>query len=206
MFRISKDEELTLELLQEFLTEHKNEVEDKYSKLKAAYESDHEILHYPKKPKYKPDNRIVVNFPKYITDTTNGFFLGNPIKTTADDKAVAEYVEYLNQYNDQDDNNYELSKIMSNFGKGYEMYFTDEEAELCITYLDPIEAFMIFDDSILERPLYFVRRYTDRKGNEYGSVSNSFGVRYFKATGGLDWIDDWQPHYFPGSDRFRLRW
>lgn len=198
MFRISKDEELTLELLQEFLIEHKNEVEEKYSKLKAAYESDHEILHYPKKPKYKPDNRIVVNFPKYITDTTNGFFLGNPIKTTADDKAVAKYVEYLNQYNDQDDNNYELSKIMSNFGKGYEMYFTDEEAELCITYLDPIEAFMIFDDSILERPLYFVRRYTDRKGNEYGSVSNSFGVRYFKATGGLDWLDDWQPHYFPG--------
>ena len=198
MFRISKDEELTLELLQEFLTEHQNEVENKYSKLKAAYESDHEILHYPKKPKYKPDNRIVVNFPKYITDTTNGFFLGNPIKTTADDAAVAEYVEYLNQYNDQDDNNYELSKIMSNFGKGYEMYFTDEEAELCITYLDPIEAFMIFDDSILERPLYFVRRYTDRKGNEYGSVSNSFGVRYFKATGGLDWLDDWQPHYFPG--------
>jgi SPP1 family phage portal protein len=199
MFRISKDEELTLELLQEFLTEHKNEVADKYSKLKAAYESDHEILHYPKKAKHKPDNRIVVNFPKYIVDTMNGFFLGNPIKTVADEANVAEYVEYLNQYNDQDDNNSELSKICSIFGKGYEMYFTDEEAELCITYLDPTEAFMIFDDSILERPLYFVRRYTDRKGDEFGSVSNGFGVRYFKETGGLKWLDEnWQPHYFPG--------
>ena len=199
MFRISKDEELTLELLQEFLTEHKNEVADKYSKLKAAYESDHEILHYPKKAKHKPDNRIVVNFPKYIVDTMNGFFLGNPIKTVADEASVAEYVEYLNQYNDQDDNNSELSKICSIFGKGYEMYFTDEEAELCITYIDPTEAFMIFDDSILERPLYFVRRYTDRKGDEYGSISNSSGVRYFKETGGLKWLDeDWQPHYFPG--------
>lgn len=199
MFRISKDEEMTLELLQEFLIEHQNEVDTRYKKLKAAYESDHEILHYPKKAKHKPDNRIVVNFPKYIVDTMNGFFLGNPIKTVAAEESVAEYVEYLNQYNDQDDNNSELSKICSIFGKGYEMYFTDEEAELCVIYLNPIEAFMIFDDSILERPLYFVRRYTDRKGNEYGSISNSFGVRYFKATGGLKWLDeDWQQHYFPG--------
>ena len=199
MFRIPKDTELTLELLQEFLTEHQNEIDTRYKNLKAAYESDHEILHYPKKPKHKPDNRIVVNFPKYIVDTMNGFFLGNPIKTVADEESVAEYVEYLNQYNDQDDNNSELSKICSIFGKGYEMYFTDEEAELCITYLTPIEAFMIFDDSILKRPLYFVRRYTDREGDEWGSISSSFGVRYFKITGALKWLDDnWQPHYFPG--------
>ena len=199
MFRLSKDTELTLDLLQEFLDEHKREVEDRYKPLQNAYLSDHEILHERAKPKYKPDNRIVVNFPKYIVDTTNGFFIGNPIKIVAEDKKVAEYVEYLDQYNDQDDNNAELSKICSIFGKGYELYFTDEEAELCITYLTPMEAFMIFDDSILERTLYFVRRYTDRESNEYGSISNGIGVRYFKVTGGLKWLDeDWQPHHFPG--------
>lgn len=197
MFRISKDTEMTEELLQEFLDEHKNEVDSRYSKLKAAYESDHDILHANKKPDYKPDNRIVVNFPKYIVDTTNGFFIGNAIKTTADEDTVEEYVNYLDSYNDQDDNNYELSKICSIYGKGFEMYYTDEEAELCITYLDPIEAFMIYDDSIVERPLYFVRRYTDRNNDEWGSISNSFGVRYFKVTGGVKWLDeDWAEHYF----------
>ena len=198
MFRISKDTELTLPLLQEFLDEHSREVNDRFKKLLDAYMSDHDILHEQKKPNYKPDNRVVVNFPKYIVDTMNGFFIGNPIKTVADDDKVAEYVEYLDQYNDQDDNNAELSKLCSNFGKAYEMYFTDEEAELCITYLSPMEAFMIFDDSILERPLYFVRRYKDRENNEYGSISNKYGVRYFKVTGGLKWTDeDWQPHFFP---------
>jgi len=199
MFRISKDTELTLPLLQEFLTEHQREVDNRFKKLLDAYTSDHDILHQAAKPKYKPDNRIVVNFPKYIVDTMNGFFIGNPIKTVADDEKVAEFVEYVDQYNDQDDNNAELSKICSIYGSGFEMYFTDEEAELGITYLSPVEAFMIYDDSIIERPLYFVRRYTDRNGDEFGSISNSFGVRYFKVTGGLKWTDeDWTEHHFPG--------
>lgn len=198
MFRLPKDTEMTLSLLQEFLDKHQREVNGRYKKLKDAYESDHEILHEPAKPAYKPDNRIVVNFPKYIVDTMNGFFIGNPIKIVADEEAVSDFVEYIDQYNDQDDNNAELSKICSIYGHGFEMYYTDEDSELCITYLSPIEAFMIYDESIIERPLFFVRRYTDRENIEYGSISDKYGVRNFKVTGGLKWLDDWQPHYFKG--------
>ena len=111
IYRLPKESTMTLLLLQEFLDKHMREVNDRYKKLKAAYESDHDILHQAVKPAYKPDNRIVVNFPKYITDTMNGFFIGNPIKTVADDKAVSDFVEFLEQYNDQDDNNAELSKM-----------------------------------------------------------------------------------------------
>lgn len=198
MFRLARDTEMTLTLLSEFLTEHDHEVKNRYEPLYEAYTSDHEILHDPAKPKYKPDNRVVVNFPKYIVDTMNGFFIGNPIKIIAEDEAVADYVEYLDRYNDQDDNNAELAKICSIYGKGHEMYYTDEESELCITYLDPKEAFMIFDESIIERPLFFVRRYVDREGFEYGSISDETSVRNFKVTGGLRWLDEWTPHYFPG--------
>lgn len=186
-------------LMMEFLDKHRNEVNNRYKKLYEAYTSDHEILHEAEKPAYKPDNRIVVNFPKYIVDTMNGFFIGNPIKVVADDEAVSAYVEYMDQYNDQDDNNAELSKICSIYGHGFEMYYTDEEAELCITYLSPQEAFMIYDESIIERPMYFVRRYTDRDGIERGSISNSYGVRNFQITGGFSWLDDdWMPHHFNG--------
>lgn len=199
MFRLPKDQELTLELLDKFLGLHRQEVTNRYSKLKDAYESNHDILSAPAKAANKPDNRIVVNFPKYITDTFNGFFIGNPIKTVADDKAVSDYVEYIDQYNDQDDNNAELSKICSNFGHGFEMYYADEDAELCITYLSPMEAFIIYDDSVVERPMYFVRHYNDWEGNEFGSVSNKYGVRHFQVTGGLKWLDeDWEQHFFDG--------
>lgn len=198
IFRLPKDTEMTLPLLQEFIDKHAHEVKNRFEKLKNAYESDHEILHMPAKPAYKPDNRIVVNFPKYIVDTFNGFFIGNPIKTVADDAAVADYVEYLDQYNDQDDNNAELAKLCDIYGNGYEMYYSDEVAELCITYLSPMEAFMIYDDSIIERPMFFIRRYTDNDNIEWGSISDKYGVRNFKVTGGLKWVDEWQPHHFSG--------
>lgn len=196
MFRLPRETEMTLPLLQEFLDKHKRQVDKRYEKLYDAYTSDHDILHQAAKPKYKPDNRIVVNFPKYIVDTMNGFFIGNPVKVVADDSKVAEFVEYLDQYNDQDDNNAELSKICSIYGRGFEMYFTDEEANLCITYLYPKEAFMIYDESIIERPMFFVRRYVDRDNTEWGSISDKNGVRNFKVTGGLQWVDEWQPHHF----------
>lgn len=198
MFRLPKDTEMTIVLLQEFLDKHRRDVDSRYKKLRAAYESDHDILHQPAKPAYKPDNRIVVNFPKYIVDTMNGFFLGNPIKIVADDETVSDFVEYLDQYNDQDDNNAELAKLCSIYGHGFELYYTDEKAELCITYLSPEEAFMIYDESIVERPMFFVRRYIDRENVEYGSISDGYGVRNFKVTGGLRWLDAWQPHYFNG--------
>ena len=196
MYRLPADTEMTLPILAEFLNKHRHEVKNRYQPLLDAYTSDHEILHREAKPQYKPDNRIVVNFPKYIVDTMNGFFLGNPIKVTSDDSKVAEYVEYLDRYNDQDDNNAELSKICDIFGKGYEVYFTDEEAEQCITYLNPIESFMIFDESIIERPLFFVRRYTDRDKVERGTISDRNYVREFKVTGGLQWTSEWEPHNF----------
>ena len=198
MFRISKDTEMTLPLLQELLEKHRQEVARRYKPLYDAYTSNHDILRQPAKPRYKPDNRIVVNFPKYIVDTMNGFFLGNPIKVVSDDDAVSNFVEYLDQYNDQDDNNAELSKLCSIFGHGFEMYYTDEDAELCITYLSPMEAFVVYDESIIERPLFFVRRYVDRQNNEYGSISDASGVRNFMVTGGLRWLDEWSPHYFDG--------
>ena len=195
MFKIPKDLVLTDDLLDEFLTKHRQEVTNIYEPLHKAYTSDHDILHQDKKPNYKPDNRIVANFPKYIVDTMNGFFIGNPIKIACDDDAVADWVDYLDQYNDQDDNNAELSKICSIYGHGYEMYYVNEDSELCITYLNPMEAFMIYDESIIERPLYFVRRYVDYEGNEWGSISDSENVRHFQYSSGIKWLDE-KPHYF----------
>lgn len=195
MIRLPKETELDLELLQELLKEHDGEVA-RYKKLRDAYESNHDILDAPAKPKYKPDNRIVVNFPKYITDTFEGFYIGNPIKIVAEEEAVAEYVEHLDKYNDQDDNNAELSKLGSLFGKGYELYFTDEEAEQCITYMSPEESFMVYDDSVVESPLFFVRRWYDRDNNEYGCAYNRSYCRYYQITGGARWLDEWKPHNY----------
>lgn len=158
------------------------------------------IFGLPPKPEYKPDKRIAVNFAKYITDTMNGFFIGIPIKVMCDeDKAVADYVEFLDQYNDQDDNNAELSKMCSIYGKAYEMYYVDDLGNIGITYLPPEEAFMIYDDSILERPRYFCRVYKDADDIVYVSVSDDTRVRYLSMEGGLHWLPgEEKSHGFEG--------
>lgn len=198
MFNLPSETEMSLELLSDFMSKHKELVQNRYKPLQDAYLSDYEIDHLKPKEPYKPDNRISVNFAKYIVDTMNGFFLGNPIKTTSEDEAVSEFVEYLEQYNDLDDANAELAKTCSIFGQSYEMYYTDEFSQLCTTYLSPMEAFMIHDDSVVERPLFFIRYYKDWKGIEHGSLSDSTQVRYFRKSAGYEWEGEWEPHFFDG--------
>lgn len=201
IFRIASDEVLTAELLAEFIQKNKTITHERYDKQWRAYKNKYDIFDFnlnPKKPEYKPDNRIAVNFTKYIVDTMNGFFIGIPIKAECDDTKVKEYVEMLDAYNMQDDGNFELSKYMSLFGRAYEMYYVDEQGKIGITYLKPTEAFMIYDDSVLCRPRYFVRYYIDAEKEEYGSVSDETTVRYFKITGGVKFYPDEKIHGFDG--------
>lgn len=198
IFRIPADTPMTAELLGEYIGKHKTEVAQRYQKLKDAYENRYDIYRMPKKADWKPDNRISVNFARYIVDTLTGFFIGIPVKTASEDSAVADYLELLDQYNDMDNVNSELSKICSIYGSGYEMYYTDADSQVCIAYLDPTEAFMIYDESILERPLYFVRYYRDWENVERGSWSDGTVVQHFVNRGAYQWDGEPEPHYFDG--------
>ncbi|WP_270396287.1 phage portal protein [Mediterraneibacter massiliensis] len=197
IYRLSDTEVLDSKTLGIFLERHDAEVAHRYKPIFDAYMTDYPIFHQKSKPDWKPDNRIAVNFAKYIVDTMNGFFIGVPIKITCDDPNVMKYIELLDQYNDQDDNNAELSKMCSIYGKGYEMYFVDDKGNIGITYVSPLEAFIIYDDSVLERPRYFVRTYIDSDNVLHGSVSDSEKVRYFVQRGQIIWEDE-KLHSFDG--------
>ena len=197
IYRIPYDTEMSKELLFKYINKHKEYV-SKYAKpLADAYENKYEIFKLPKKMDGKPDNRIAVNYAKYITDTFNGFFCGIPVKVDTEDKTVEEYIDYLNKTNDGDNLNAEVSKLADICGSSWEMYYNKEDGETGITYLSDLEAFMLVDDSILERPLYFVRYYKDADGNEYGSYSDSRVVKHFKYEGGeYRFYDDEHIHGF----------
>jgi len=198
MFRVPTGTVMTTELLGKYMAKHKREISERYQKLQDAYENKYEISRREKKADWKPDNRIPVNFAKYIVDTMNGFFIGIPIKTTSDDKEISEYLEFLDQYNDQDDSNAELSKICSIYGSGFEMYYVDGMGNIGITYLSPMDAFMIYDDSILERPMFFVRHYKDADNVEHGSWSDGRVVQHFINRGSYQWVDEEKIHGFDG--------
>lgn len=198
MFRLPKETEMTTALLDELIAKHRAEVATRLQGLHDAYLSKHEILQQKPKPKYKPDNRIVVNFPKYIVDTMDGFFIGNPIKVLTEDTAVGEFVEHIDQYNDVDDINAEESKLCSIFGRGYELYYVDENAELCIAHESPLNAFMVFDDSVKPQPLFFVRYWKDYNEDEWGTVYDRTYERPFKISGGTRYLNEDKAHQFDG--------
>lgn len=200
IYRLAAEKTLTDDKLMEFIRKHDAECAFRLQKLWDAYMTDYPIFHEKEKPAWKPDNRIAVNFAKYIVDTMNGFFLGNPIKISVDGEAedIKKYVEFLDQYNDQDDNNAELSKLCSIFGNGYEMYYVDPIGNVGITYLSPMDGFMIYDDSVLQRERYFVRLYIDDDQVLHGSVSDDETVRWFTIKGKLVWDEDEKKHGFEG--------
>lgn len=200
LFRMNSDADVTSEIVEKFLKKNLALTNSRYDKLGNAYKNDYEIFRLPPKPPHKPDNRIAVNFAKYITDTMNGFFMGIPVKITAEDERIQKAVDFFNAFNDVDDHNAELSKICSIYGRAYEMYFIDEDGNIGMQATAPDESFIIYDNSILNRTKAYVRYYKDTDDNLIkGSVSDNSVVRYFNFDGSrVRFVDDEKIHGFDG--------
>lgn len=200
LFRMNSDADVTSEIVEKFLKKNLTLTNSRYDKLGNAYKNDYEIFHLPPKPPHKPDNRIAVNFAKYITDTMNGFFMGIPVKITAEDERIQKAVDFFNAFNDVDDHNAELSKICSIYGRAYEMYFVDEDGNIGMQATAPDESFIIYDNSILNRTKAYVRYYKDTDDNLIkGSVSDNSVVRHFNFDGSrVRFVDEEKIHGFDG--------
>lgn len=188
IFRIADDEIMTPALLAEYIRQHELLVQLHYKYLDDAYQTDYAIFHQAKKKAYKPDNRLATNFAKYIVDTMNGFFCGIPIKVTSTDERINEFLQRYDRYNSMDDQNAEIAKTCDIFGSAYEMYYVDET----------MNAFIIYNESIIPQPRYFVRLYTDNHNIKRGSISDSETVRYFKNDGGIKFDEYEKMHGFDG--------
>ena len=49
--------------------------------------------------------------------------------------------------------------LISIYGPDCKMYYLDDDMQQCITYLSPLEAFIIYDDSIVRKAFIFIRYY-----------------------------------------------
>ena len=187
--------EFSTKLIQELIAEHKEYIEA-YKELKDFYTGNHAILKQKAKDKYKPDNRLVVNFAKYIVDTFNGYFIGNPVSMFHEDKTVNDYLAYIDGYNDQSDNNAELSKVCSIYGHGFELLFNDENSEIGITYMTPIDGFVIYDNTIQNKPLFACHYGLNDKEEEVGYFYTKETVYQFATVSGAYTIVEETPNVF----------
>lgn len=187
--------EFSTKLIQELIAEHKEYIEA-YNELKDFYTGNHAILKQKAKEKYKPDNRLVVNFAKYIVDTFNGYFIGNPVSLFHEDETVNDYLAYIDGYNDQSDNNAELSKICSIYGHGFELLFNDENSEIGITYMTPIDGFVVYDNTIQNKPLFACHYGLNDDDEEVGYFYTRDAVYQFATVSGAYTIVEETPNVF----------
>ena len=196
-------EKLTPALIDHLVTKHRLEAVPRIRHLRKYYEGQHAILKRTFKDASKPNNKIVNNFCRMITDVTQGYFMGEPITYTSDDEKFLMHLEDLYNVNTEENQNSLLAKDASIFGVGYELLYMNEDADICMTTLPPEEVLMIYNTKVDRKPIgairhYIVKDYLDPTNDvEYVEVyTETHIMKYFAYSGGTLIPDGIEEHYF----------
>ena len=170
----SADKPITLTLAEGYIRQHEERF-PRYIYLENLYKGFHDVYKQPEKPDWKPDNRLAVNFPRYITDTFLGFGYGVPVKKSHPDDTIAQAINDFERENEITDHEYELARKCCIYGHAFEYLYQDEEAKTKMTICTPMELFVVYDDTVKNRALFAVRygyhsTETDQPGQRYGEI------------------------------------
>lgn len=188
LFTMARDEEVTSEVLDKYIRLHQ-QVVGRYEYLFDMYLNRPEIFGAPPKAGFKPDNRLAVSFPKYMVDTLNGYFNGIPVKKTHDLNDFLEAISRFDNNNDMEDEESELFKMACIYGHSFEYLYQDEYAETKVIYVSPQDMFIVYDDSIEQKPLFAVH-YGQADMKTTGIVIEMDRMRDFSVEqGGLEFTE-----------------
>ena len=175
------DEEITMDFVNKYIRLHEERL-PRYRYLENLYKGFHNIFLQPEKEDWKPDNRLAVNFPKYITDIFMGFGYGIPIKRYHPDEATNEAIKDFDRRNNMIDHEFEMIKNVCKFGHAFEYFYQDEEAHTRVARNTPIEAFLVYENTLRKKARCAIRYgYNETGAIKYGEVLECERVREFKG-------------------------
>ncbi|WP_413476795.1 phage portal protein [Latilactobacillus fuchuensis] len=204
VFIYPKESELSADDLRGFVEYNGNTLGKHYKENIGMYKGHYPILDQDAKPMNKPDNRIVINFAKYITDIFNGFFIGIPPQITLDNESNNGNLQAFNNANSFVDKLSEVAKQTSIYGRSYMFLYQNEDSQTKVAISAPTNSFIIYDDTVAQEPLYFVRYTVDEDNKMSGTVYSatdaySFDDSYkvvetltqlFKAVPAIEFIEN----------------
>lgn len=181
------------------------------------------ILNRDDRKNNKADHRATHNFARYISQFIQGYMTGVPIKV--DTNEYSDYVNdevetdgevtvdeeetsvptpllndiiELNNKNEVDSLNSELSLDLSKYGRAYELVYRDTEDNDKLVLLDVMKTFTIHDIGFSGKPIGAV--YYDDDPREEGDlivILYSETMRYdIRVTGGKVVVEEGQPHFY----------
>lgn len=203
MFYLNKHEELTIELLGKMIDKFIIEVQPRLEKNKKYYDGVQAILNKTYTDATKPCNRTVINYCKNIADSYCGYMATPGYISYSSAEDIEEIMDIL-RYNDYqaEDSDFLLDALV--YGVAHELMYIDSMGQTRFRLIDPRNCFGVYDDSLTNDLLYFVRMY---KVNEWDNsdlynvdVYSDYTVKHYAMTRGgqsgyVTLIDE-EPHYF----------
>lgn len=201
MFRLSNKDELTPELIKRMVYKFRQCDLPRLIKLKDYYLNKTDILKRVQADPTKPNNRVVHPFSQYITDTLCGYFMGEPVSYSSEENI--DELKLVFEYNDEQNENMELAKNCSIYGRAWEYIYIDVDGATRFTTIDTKEIIPVYNETIEDELIAIVRFY-----DEYNIIKDAMETKVevytdtniyrYVASTTLDTLHliSEQPHFF----------
>ena len=149
---------ITTELLQKMIEHFLITVQPKLLNYKKYYGGIQAILNKSYSDPSKPCNKTVINYCKNIVDSYCGYLASPGCISYTSENDIEEIMDIL-RYNDfqAEDSDFLLDALI--YGVANELMYIDASSQTRFRMIDPTMSFGVFDDSLTEDLLYFVRMY-----------------------------------------------
>lgn len=157
-----------IQLAQWYVNDHYTWQVPRILNLERYYLGDSNIHYWASDKKKRADNRIAGGLPRYITDFGIGYQFGNDIKFSYENKDNpaddgADLLQQITDFNNNSDEPYHeknMGKNLWNTGRAYELLYVPANTTTPkMMFIDPSQAFVVYDTSIEKNPLFAVRYY-----------------------------------------------
>lgn len=176
-------------------------VEPKLHRYKNYYDGMQNILNKSYADASKPCNKTVINYCKNIVDSYCGYLATPGYISYSSDNDIEEIMDIL-RYNDYqaEDSDFLLNALI--YGTAAELMYNDNESKTRFKIINPTQCFGVYDDSLTNDLLYFVRIYPANEWDDsdlhYVDVYTDKLVKHYTMNGYNGYLEfkEEQPHYF----------
>lgn len=177
------------------------EKQPKLEKYKNYFDGIQAILRKSYKDESKPCNKSVINYCRNIVCSYTGYISTPGCISYSSSEDIDEIMNIL-RYNDYQNADNRLLEDALIYGVANELMYLDATGQVRFRLINPKTCFGIYDDSLTNDLLYFVRMYKESEWDNSNTylvdVYSDYDIRHYKMSGEngyLSFISD-EPHYF----------
>lgn len=154
--------------VQTWLQSFKSQIKPKYETLEHYYQGQdflNKVETELDKANKRQANNIHANLARMIVTNACGYFMGKPVTYSFEDKSFEKQLKEVFWRNDEQAENQSLAKIASKYGVSYELMGLDNDKNVYIKSLSPVNTFYVVDDTILENKICAITYWTRTTAN-----------------------------------------